>query len=202
MSLFPDFSWSSCLIFIENTLALVINLMPFAFHQRHGYDSFCTSAKVAEWCHYSYPLIYSYVQAKYWNVGFLKYFTLKQLPNFAIALPTITISSMAIVDYVAFDFQRFLTLGASEGKPSKKAFYSDRILPHIYLTMVMLFMAVTSMHVQVIVRFFTCVPVLYWWLGTSVAYKTHTKIIKCYTFYALAYASAGIVLFSKFLPPA
>mgnify|MGYP002050440369 CR=1 FL=1 len=39
------------------------------------------------WCRERVPSIYAHVQRTYWNVGFLRYYELKQLPNFALAAP-------------------------------------------------------------------------------------------------------------------
>eukprot|EP00095_Tigriopus_kingsejongensis_P000183 snap_masked-scaffold487_size158652-processed-gene-0.30 protein:Tk00183 transcript:snap_masked-scaffold487_size158652-processed-gene-0.30-mRNA-1 annotation:"hypothetical protein DAPPUDRAFT_202746" len=39
------------------------------------------------WCHAYIPIPYSFVQSHYWDVGFLRYFQLKQIPNFILACP-------------------------------------------------------------------------------------------------------------------
>ncbi|OQR75384.1 GPI mannosyltransferase 2-like [Tropilaelaps mercedesae] len=43
----------------------------------------------SEWCFYHLPFSYSFVQAKYWNVGLFNYWQLKQIPNFLLAAPII-----------------------------------------------------------------------------------------------------------------
>ncbi|KAK4286886.1 hypothetical protein Pmani_040027 [Petrolisthes manimaculis] len=43
----------------------------------------------AEWCYSFPPIAYSHIQDKYWEVGFLRYYEVKQVPNFVLALPVV-----------------------------------------------------------------------------------------------------------------
>lgn len=40
-----------------------------------------------EFCDFFFPNVYTHVQSKFWQVGFLKFWRLKQIPNFLIASP-------------------------------------------------------------------------------------------------------------------
>ncbi|KAK3401573.1 GPI mannosyltransferase 2 [Sordaria brevicollis] len=44
-----------------------------------------------EWCAAVVPSIYTFVQEHYWNVGFLRYWTLPNIPLFLLAAPMLTI---------------------------------------------------------------------------------------------------------------
>ncbi|KAF8601349.1 hypothetical protein BDV93DRAFT_558435 [Ceratobasidium sp. AG-I] len=72
-----------------NTLVLSL----FVAHQYVAYAAFCiepaTSATEAlyprPWCASLLPTIYGFVQLHYWDVGFLRYWTVAQIPNFIVA---------------------------------------------------------------------------------------------------------------------
>lgn len=47
------------------------------------------------------------------NVGFLRYYEVKQIPNFLMAAPMIILSASGIVFYSLYDPRRILSLGKS-----------------------------------------------------------------------------------------
>jgi phosphatidylinositol glycan class V len=156
--------------------------------------------------------------------GFLAYYEIKQIPNFLLACPTILISAYGIWSYISYDRLRFLTVGLrcdsvqantatrednARQSPSATGFYSDNILPHVYLWLILLLISVTSMHVQVITRFFSSLPILYWfvahtWLQAAQPSPSSNQriIAKSILYYQVLYGLVGIVLFASFFPPA
>ncbi|CAG7828159.1 unnamed protein product, partial [Allacma fusca] len=74
---------------------VAVGLLPFAAFQFFCYLRFCNEeyvfpAKVPEFCNgFGSQLPYQYIQSNNWNVGFLRYFEIKQLPNFVLAAPVL-----------------------------------------------------------------------------------------------------------------
>ena len=67
----------------------IITIFPFIMFQFFGYILYCSGETKREWCSLFYPNLYGFVQKEYWKVGFLKYYELKQIPNFILASPVV-----------------------------------------------------------------------------------------------------------------
>jgi phosphatidylinositol glycan class V len=65
--------------------------------------------------------------------------------------------------------------------------------------MVLTVMVVFFMHVQIITRFFTALPTVYWYAAHLILNTRHGRIVLAYF---VLYASLTSVLFGCFLPPA
>lgn len=174
--------------------------VPFIVFQWVGYNFFCPDTALL-WCSKSIPLIYSHVQSHYWDVGFLRYYTLQQLPNFILAIPLLIVGSYSIYSFVKANPLRFFTIGYINGNNKVKNYHL--MMPYMYLLAFMLFMVTTMMHVQVVIRFFTPVPIIYFTVSTlmhgSISEKWWANIYLCYS---ILFAAIGVVLFVSFLPPA
>ena len=72
----------------------LVACLPFVAFQTYGYFVYCAAGNVRPWCRDMIPLIYSFIQKHYWDVGLFRYYQLKQLPNFVLALPIIALSTV------------------------------------------------------------------------------------------------------------
>ncbi|KAI7849426.1 GPI mannosyltransferase 2 [Circinella umbellata] len=193
---------------IRSILYTAITLSGYTAVQYYGYLEYCPERP---WCTQTIPMIYTFVQKEYWNNGFLAYYEVKQIPNFLLALPIISLTVVGIWKYAQYDWLWFCSLGflSSKVKEPTMSYSSRRAAPFMYLWGLLLLYAVTCMHVQVIIRFFTALPPLYWftaqlWINGfgkqgKIMQQWVAKIVL--TYYVL-YGLVGIVLFAAFLPPA
>ncbi|XP_072534927.1 palmitoyltransferase ZDHHC18-A [Salminus brasiliensis] len=180
------------------TLCLSVVVLPFCLFQFYGYYTFCVPSVTQEqaspvllklakdkgyrvpdaaaprpsWCSKSIPVLYSYIQDVYWDVGFLRYFQFKQMPNFLLALPIASLSVMALYIYIRANphFCLYLGLGESgtkgkDGKPPTD-FYSTKVFVYIAHCSILLIFGTFCMHVQVLTRFLAASsPVVFWVSG-------------------------------------
>jgi phosphatidylinositol glycan class V len=80
--------WKLCLKKIDLSM-IPIELKEYGKNNSYSMSEF-------NWCDKFMPFSYTDVQSKYWNVGFLKYWQLRQIPNFILATPVLLISIFAI----------------------------------------------------------------------------------------------------------
>lgn len=186
----------------------MIVLLGFLSFEYMGYFEFCQlygTRMKRPWCQQMIPLLYSFVQREYWNNGFLKYYELKQIPNFLLAAPMISLSLMGIRAF-ARDFQQAL------GKRKRMDQYLDsllgQILPYYVLWGLLLVYCIFMMHIQVITRFFSSMPPLFWFVAQLLIQdlkKNENEGLKwsrVVVFYFIAYAVSTAITFSCFHPPA
>lgn len=156
-------------------------------------------------------IIFTYLNF-YRNCGFLEYYEIKQIPNFLLATPMIILSLYGIYDYSKIDIKRILTLGLQQEQRQleiKTPYYTHKLLPFIYLWVVLLLYSITSIHIQVITRFFSSQPTVYWFVAhlfmrsiTKEANKLDKILEYGVMIYFVLYGGSGIILFANFFPPA
>ncbi|ORY70691.1 mannosyltransferase [Neocallimastix californiae] len=195
----------SVLKFIVYSCIVILGLVLFQFY---GYKKFCLDVKdengnfIRPWCENKLPLLYSFVQIEYWNCGFMRYYTINNIPNFFLAIPMITISICGIISYCKYDWHRMLTLGLVNN--ISRTYYSSYLLPHIILWIFLVLYCCTSMHIQVITRFFSSLPTLYWFVNNNSNSSSSNGRNWGYIilYYFIFYGILGVVLFTAFYPPA
>ncbi|KMT14356.1 hypothetical protein BVRB_4g071360 [Beta vulgaris subsp. vulgaris] len=101
-------------VVLAGALRCICIPIPFLAYQAYGYYNICHGREPDEmrpWCKARIPLLYGFIQSHYWGVGFLKYFQLKQLPNFLLASPVLSLAFFSIHSYLKADPENFCSLG-------------------------------------------------------------------------------------------
>lgn len=179
----------------------------------YGQTLYCIGDAPRPWCAGYLPNIYSFVQDHYWNVGFLRYFTISQIPNFVLAAPMAVFSLWGIWTYCALDWRWVATLGLSHRQGShalrRLPYFSRTLLPHVYLWALMLVYTVLCIHVQIINRLFMFMPVLCWfhahifYMNGGLANTRRSALLKGIHLCCLGtFSVISSILFFGFYPPA
>lgn len=165
---------------------------------------------ISPWCSYPYPFSYSYIQSHYWNIGFLNYYELKQIPNFLLATPTLILIIHSSICYLIRNSDITMRFGlefkSSSYDKAKQFVYVVHVL---FLSIFCLFFV----HIQVSTRMLaSSSPYLYWLCAEyffreckrsnafDIFFKSKTKMAKLISFWFIGYYIIGTALFSNFLP--
>jgi len=171
----------------------------------------------SSWCLKTLPISYQYVQKTYWNVGFFNYWTLKQIPNFLLALPVFILIGQFIKNWFQLNFkeirkQKFRFLVRNQSTKTDIWFNDKDFLPHIIYTLFLCLFACIFMHIQVSTRFlYSSGPFLYMICADQIKQYNiqNGKLKKIFYlfkketwlfYYYFLYVCFGICLFSNFLP--
>lgn len=101
-------------ILLAGALRCLCICLPLFIFQAYGYYNICHGRSADEqrpWCKTRVPMVYNFIQSHYWGVGFLKYFKVKQLPNFLLAVPILSLALASMIYYVKQRYVVFITLG-------------------------------------------------------------------------------------------
>lgn len=194
-------------------IAGVITGCGFVAPQIVAYFEYCTAGQSRPWCEKLMPSIYSWVQTEYWNVGFLRYWTLSNLPLFLLAAPMLLVlvltavaglrSTVAEEDTTAGTETRSVKAGreASHQGVVYEACLKRFALPQLVLALLALF----NFHVQIITRISSGYPLWYLIVALATAQGAEEKELMPARFIVRGMVLYAIIqggLYASFLPPA
>lgn len=117
-------------VLVGGALRCICIFIPFVAFQAYGYYNICLGSfpdEMSPWCKARVPMLYNYIQNHYWGVGFLRYFQVKQLPNFLLASPILSLAFCSIVHYAKSNPENFFSLGfcaPTQDKNSASVFFT------------------------------------------------------------------------------
>ncbi|EKE40085.1 hypothetical protein ENUP19_0275G0020 [Entamoeba nuttalli] len=190
---------------IINTILLTIsNLGPFMIYVYLASSQFCNLDPLPPYCKSKFPNVYSYNQSRYWNQGFLKYWRVKEIPNFLLCAPAAIISLVSTVIYLKKYFERHplfhsIVKTSEPSNPKKFMLQNDALVYVVHLFVLVVF-GLFCMHTQVITRFISACPAFYWGLLWLTEQKQFGIIRYLPIFYSTFFTFFGGVMFGSFYP--
>ncbi|KAK7099027.1 GPI mannosyltransferase 2-like [Littorina saxatilis] len=196
---------------------VVVSTIPFAGHQSYIYNLFCfpedqgeVRASVAStiieygqergykvvgeshtspWCFSPLPLSYSYIQSHHWGVGLLAYYTVKQIPNFILAAPVVTLSFCACYSYCCKNREacrvlglmktektKVETIGSHTQEEEKSGWRNPELVVYVLHLFFLTVFGCLFMHIQVVTRFLcSASPVIYWFAAYLLQPPSYSK---------------------------
>ncbi|THH29853.1 hypothetical protein EUX98_g4326 [Antrodiella citrinella] len=193
---------AECLLYTTATF------VPFISHQYAAYTAFCTSVdSPAPWCSHFPPFIYTYVQVKYWNVGFLKYWTPGQIPNFLMCAPILVLLLWFTTTHIQKStiprLLLFLTSSSATSQvkpPSSSPFLSSSIAPYAIHALLLTLIYIFASHTQIILRQAAAMPTTYW--AAAYLLMENPTLGRWWVGWSVVWGAVSIVLWTTFLPPA
>ncbi|KAI1100073.1 glycosyltransferase family 76 protein [Jackrogersella minutella] len=190
---------------IRRRCALIIGglaiAIGFVVPQLTAYQTFCFTQPGFEsrpWCTSGIRSIYSFVQERYWNVGFLRYWTPSNIPLFLLAMPMLYLLTRSGLELA----RNPLSVVAEKPTLVDSSHLLLLVRSMALSQLVLAILAITNYHVQIITRISSGYPLWYLWLARLLANKDTSKFGSNVIRFMVMYAAIQGALFASFLPPA
>jgi GPI mannosyltransferase 2 len=136
------------------------------------------------------------------NTGFLRYWTLSNVPLFLLAAPILSVMLKSGFDTIRQCSSRAtgITTGITTATVAPR--YTRMIIALALAQLVLAVLALTSYHVQIINRISSGYPVWYWWVAQRLCDEGNPRLGKGIVTFMVMYGMIQGVLFASFLPPA
>ncbi len=215
-------------LFLEMVLQTALVISPMSWFQLSCYNTFCLgntgSSVFHPWCSGSpsilslgRPSLYSWVQQQYWRVGFLKYYQLKQIPNFILAFPSILLSAWGLFHYLsvlwklllssALPYMSFLVALIIPNQMSHPFASKQHVPPPVMMLPLMVHWAVFLgvcifyANIQVTTRLLAAAcPPFHWVIGRILSGDEGPRAKTIVTLWLASYTILGAVLHANFYP--
>lgn len=191
----------------------------FVIPQYIAYSEYCGEANevLRPWCQRYLPSIYTFVQDHYWyvllrqiqllcltlhrNCGFLRYWTLSNLPLFLLAAPMYIVLTRS--GLWALNFDSSPKQGQSEKtQKTKEVGSAQQVLRNLAITQLSLVaLTLATAHVQIITRISSAFPVWLWY-GSMASQDGKSRLVGSFVKFMVLYALIQGALYASFLPPA
>ncbi|PYH79177.1 GPI mannosyltransferase 2 [Aspergillus uvarum CBS 121591] len=189
----------------------------FVLPQYIAYREFCTHNKEPRgWCRRTLPCIYSFVQDHYWDNGFLRYWTIFNIPLFGLAAPMLAILLASGWQALTGELRSSLELPCAKVEKLRdspqQARVTDRLLRSLAVPQVVIaVLTFFNHHVQIITRMASGYPIWYVWVACLLLQRGSGNVLddwyrrgsgRVIVNYMVVYALVQGVLYASFLPPA
>lgn len=168
---------------ITSVAAGSILFAAFVFSNVYNYLVFCTSHSTQKWCSNTIPSLFLYAQGHYWDNGFLKYWTVGNIPNFAFAAPTLLVLFLS--------YRTFIT-----------EFPAKNVLPILQINGAFMVGVIFFWNTQIATRISTFLPLFYWTLAALLLSPHHKQLARAVVGYMIGWVVLQTSMFAAFLPPA
>lgn len=169
-------------------VAMCLLIVPYVYNSLDGYWHYCLAPQKQQMAddvatptpscsNASFLSFYPMIQEKYWNVGWFKQWTVQNSPNFLIAAPSIGVGLRAMWGVLS----------------------STRSYPCVNMCVLLFcwYLAVTTIHVQVVNRLVFALPALYWILGFQLVVEPYSLWTAFYVAYSFVCNVLGPMMFAN-----